>query len=79
MAVGYGGGCFSSFFLIRRSSMKFSAVIVQRTLANKIIIDVVSIEAGSFPLALGLGSDNGLVCPATHENTTKTPTSLLAF
>jgi hypothetical protein len=41
-------GCFvSSFFRIRRSSIKFSAVIVQSTLPNMII--TISIEAGSSP------------------------------
>jgi len=42
-------GCFvSSLFRIRRSSMKFKAVMVQSTLPN-IIITILSIEAGSSP------------------------------
>jgi hypothetical protein len=47
--VGRPQDCFvSSFFRIRRSSMKFNAVIVQSTLPN-IIITMLSIEAGSSP------------------------------
>lgn len=38
----------SSFFRIRRSSMKFRAVIVHSTQPN-MIITMVSMEAGSFP------------------------------